>query len=327
MLETKGEALRAAQDFLKKLFEGAALDAMLVPVHTGSIVRPTVVTTADGLGQANMFAPLMVDNSARPLARYMSDNPDKRIGAVLRACEIRALMELSTRRLIALGNVLVIGVDCLGTFSEDDFAWRGSVSKLTQEALQFARQGGAVVYRYRPACQMCTDPMPDRADLTIDLLGLPVRHRLMVTVHSDSLAGRLDMAALTDGAAPSELIEQHARMRARMAARRDRARERITHALSTDLAMTVDQLVDHLAECDPCQTCLETCPILSSLGPELPLTRDAVTGWLMSCAGCGMCEQSCPEHLPLVSIFTRIRQEIINVLDGDGPAEGSLHTP
>jgi Na+-translocating ferredoxin:NAD+ oxidoreductase RnfC subunit len=36
---------------------------------------------------------------------------------------------------------------------------------------------------------------------------------------------------------------------------------------------------------------------------------------MISCAGCGMCEQACPNHLPLVTIFNQIREQLIEPLE------------
>ncbi len=315
LLKTQGEPLKAVESFLVRLFERGTLDAMLVPlrVEGEAGVTPCIVEDAARLAAADPFAPLMTANGASLAVAYCQAHPERRLGAVLRACEVRALLALAARGAADPGHLLIVGVDCLGTFPAGDVSWRGDLDALTGEALQFARQGGVAVYRYRPACQMCSAPMPEAADLTIDVLGLPARQHVMVTARSAALAERLALAAISDGPAPAALQRQHERMRGLVAGRRARARERILHALETELAGSVDALVEHLEGCAPCRACLAACPIYtaeSAQQPEAALTRELVTRWLASCAGCGMCEASCPRHLPLVAIFRSLQEQI-----------------
>lgn len=310
LLETGRQTPRSVRQFLSGLYRELELDAMLAPGYKKQTVLPTVYESPDLLGSVDPFAPIMMVNSARLVADRLQAHPGKRFAAVLRACEIRALGAIVGNRAIALDNFTLIGVDCLGTFTEEEFKWRGGSEKLTREVLRFARQGGVAMYRYRPACQMCRDPIPSGADLTIDILGLPAQTRVIISVHSPHLQNTLDIAPLVTGQAPEALVVQHDQMRECIQERRNRAFERITQALETDLVMTVDGLIDHLADCETCQACLNVCPIYSTGQVKESLNRKTVIDWLLSCAGCGMCEQSCHDHLPLTAIFRYIQSEL-----------------
>jgi formate dehydrogenase subunit beta len=324
LLKTHGDPLAAVQHFLREVYRTGGLDALLVPVLTGEpvTVEPQIINDPAQITRADPFAPLMTINAARLVADHLQAHPQQRLGAVLRACEIRALREVAGRAQLDLGPVLVVGVDCVGTFSAEDFAWRGSLDQLTREALQFARQGSVAAFRYRPACQTCTEPMPEAIGLTVDLLGLPARQAIVITARDTALAGALSFAEITDGPAPEPLVSQHERMRAALHDRRDRARQRIHEKLATDLSTDVDALVAHLNGCAPCRKCLDVCPIASNdpLLREGKFTHETVTGWLASCAGCGMCEETCPEHLPLAHIFARLRDELAAALEDVEPA-------
>jgi len=48
--------------------------------------------------------------------------PDRHIGAVMRPCEVRALVELAKRGRANLANLTVVGIDCLGTLEPFDYA-------------------------------------------------------------------------------------------------------------------------------------------------------------------------------------------------------------
>ena len=310
--------------FLAGLYETAHLDALLVPLGSsdGTTIEPRIVDNAAELAAADPFAPVMILNSARPALDYQQAHPDRLLGVVMRACELRALTTLHERGAIDMDRIVAIGVDCMGTFGPDELAWRGSPQPLAEEALQFARQGGINPYRYRPACQMCIDPMPNNAAITVDLLGLPARKAIVIS-SSEQSARDFGLSNLTDGHASSDMVEQHERVRQQVNARRSRARERLLQALNGELAMDVDSLAAHLAECETCQTCLSVCPIFEQFVADLAnVTRDETIQWIMACAGCGMCEAACVDHLPLARIINRVKATITEALAERMPANG-----
>lgn len=311
VLETGTDPVATVQAFLYGLFAQGELDAMLVPIRTGDPARsePHVVQDAAALADADPLLPMMTANAARLAVETMRRHPGWRFAAVLHACELRALNELLTHEEAAAHPPLLIGLDCLGTFPEDAFPFKSSPDRWIDESLQFARQGGVAIYRYRPACQMCVEPLPQNTDLTIELLGLPARRVIMVEVRNAQHVEQFGIEAITDRRADPGLIEQRERVRQQVRARRTHAKERITQTLSTELAMDVDTLLEHLEGCAPCQACLNACPIAATRGTSI-LTREDVIEWLAACAGCGMCEAACPEHLPLAAIFARIHDEL-----------------
>ncbi len=128
------------------------------------------------IDQVNPFSPLMTENLAREIPKVIGETAGKRLGVLLRPCELRALVEVAKHTPVNLENLLTVCVDCLGTLPEEDFEWRAeqaeSTDELSDEALQFARQGGILDYRHRMACQMCAMPGAQLADLNIQLAGV-----------------------------------------------------------------------------------------------------------------------------------------------------------
>jgi len=320
LLDTGGDPLVATRKFLGRVWENAGLDGMCLPVYTlgGLGVSPAFIDEPGLLESADPFVPLVPLNSARLVAeRLRQEAPGQaRLGAVLRSCEAHALSHVASREGLNLDSWLVISVDCLASFPMDVDEWRlekaGSAEQLTREALRFARQGGIAPYRYRHACQMCPSPFAPEADLTIGLLGLPVREYLLVSVKDQALADRLRLQDLTRGQAPETLVDQRQRLVDRLDEQHTATRQAMLDALAANLPVEPAELLAYLENCAPCQACVEACPVYAG-ELEGAAGTDGVEGalaWLSACVKCGMCEQACPRHMPLAAIHTRLSQVV-----------------
>jgi len=299
-LATHGDPLGTVRDFIRKVWHATNLDGMLVTMSGTDEIDaiPQFITQVSTVDQINPFKPLMEINAARLIPGLIADHPESKIGTLLRPCELRALIEMNKHSSFKVDNLLTISVDCLGTLPADEYQWRlerkgknlpdqeagntEPADNLANEALKFARQGGIVPYRYRSACQVCTSPAAEHADINIHILGLPVRQQVLVFVSDPALELSLHIETLVDG--------------------------------NADQAADVESVIGQLENCGECQNCLNVCPICSVDRPERSpdghYDRSDVMRWLVSCAGCGMCEQSCPNHLPVSTIFAHIRQQL-----------------
>ncbi len=271
-----------------------------------------VLESPDELEHMNPFRPLMKLNAARLVVDTAKKHPGKRIGAMLRPCEMRALNEMAARGAVKRDDVLAICTDCLGTFPADEFEWRTerSTKGLTKESLQFTPQGGISAYRYRPACQMCAEPGATDGDVNIGVFGLPVRQSMLVNAHN----GSVNLEIITDGPETDDLAVRREQTLAKITERHVRTRERVLKGLEENLPADLQDLLLQFESCGDCQACMNVCPICSVDHPRKDengrLVREDVVNWLLSCAGCGMCEQSCPQHQPLSAVFTHIREQI-----------------
>lgn len=320
MIYTHDDPLKTIRRFLHDLWQQAELQGMLLPTYQDdqAETKPHIVEDIKLLQEADPCVPLMPVNSSKLVVEYARLHPEGRYGAVLRSCEGRALTEITRRADLDLKNWLLIGVDCLASYPEDDFEWRvqkaGTVEQLTQENLSHARQGGIALHRFRHACQMCTAPQASLGDVLICLLGLPVKHVLLVQAKDEATARRLHLDQITDGEAPPALVAQHEQTVHTLVERRSRTLEHMIQDLNENLPQDVDELIAHLQNCTPCRECLDVCPIysyeLDQSGSEPVLSREAAIRWLVSCVSCGMCEQACPNHLPLTATLRRISQEL-----------------
>jgi formate dehydrogenase (coenzyme F420) beta subunit len=308
MIQTHGDPLGALQKFVRMLWEQTGLDAMVVAPSNGK----SMLESPDELEYVNPFQPLMKLNTARLVVETARKRSGKRLGAMLRPCEMRALNEMAARGAVKRGDVLAICTDCLGTFPAEEYEWRTERSPkgLTKETLQFAPQGGISAYRYRPACQMCAEPGATEGDVNIGVFGLSVRQSMLVNAHNGSVV----LKSITDGWATDDLVSKREQTLAKISERHVRTRERVLESLDEGLPADLQGLLAQFEACGDCQACMNVCPICSVDEPRKTadgrLVREDVVNWLLSCAGCGMCEQSCPQHQPLSAVFSHIREQI-----------------
>jgi formate dehydrogenase subunit beta len=320
-LETQGNVLKAARDFLGELWEVARLDGFVLPVYRDSApyAAPQLVTHRDNLAQADPFVPVLSFNTAGYVSDLARAHSGTRDGVVLRACEGRALKELVQRDSLPLDGLLTIGVDCLATYPQGDLDWRlgnmGSHEALTQENLRFARQGGIALYRYRKACQMCDPIAPRQTDITLGVLGLPADEVMLVGMQDDHLAHDLNLEALVNGKASQQLQHQRATTLQAIKERRDRTYDRILSELPENLPLRMGELIAWLEACEPCTRCLEVCPVYNGAldvnGNSGSVAAEELVAWLSACSACGMCEQACPAGRPLTAVHSRLKRELV----------------
>jgi formate dehydrogenase (coenzyme F420) beta subunit len=320
ILDTHGDPLGTVNKFVNTLWDNGDLQGMLVSQNTLDEEDGGMRLLEDPkqFEQVNPFKPLMTFNAAKYVPQKLEDNPTARLGVILRPCEMRALTEMAKHAPINLDQLLTICIDCLGTYPADDVHWRterkGSAEGLSYEALQFARQGGIVAYRYRSACQMCSSPDARGADINIFVIGLPVRQYVMVQTKEERTAERYQFPEITSAKADESMLGQRQKVIWKLAERHQRTRTRVVDGLADLIPSDIDALLSQLHQCEACHACLDACPICSVDYPETGkdglYLREDVVRWLVSCAGCGMCEQACVNHLPLSAIFGYIRQQL-----------------
>ncbi len=354
MLQVKdGDTLGAVRVLLKTLLDRNLVDALLVPLEVPSAdqVTPILTRQAAQLDTANPLAPVMRVNAAAVIARLQRDETAStlgsagRIGAVLRPCELRAAIELAKVGRIDLSRLLLIGIDCMGTYEASDYAQiaRASQDSPTDEMMRWTRQGPIAPYRLRNACQMCehftaevANPATRKgnADVAIGLIGMNVRERLLVQA-SDEVASKIHLGA-TEANGREKAV-------ARLAAIRHQRREEAL-AQASQLLSDLPALMGLAAPCTACGECQDACPFCNTNaflpkpakephtdrvrtwpkteGPQ-HATREQSVGFFgelisvsrraASCVSCGMCESSCARHVPLTAIQgvlgSKIQQE------------------
>ena len=196
-----GDTLAAVRGLLRQLLEAEVVDALLVPMETpAGAITPALVANPDLLDAANPLAPVMGLNAARVVGHVSIREPRAKIGAVLRPCELRALVELVKLKQASLDDVVTIGVDCLGTYDVPVYS--------TMQADGGAELPLELLWKYKTGD--CVISSPAVAD-GVDCLGtydVPVYNAMRADPSAGSGQAAVDVAALLATAQSGELAPQ-----------------------------------------------------------------------------------------------------------------------
>ena len=252
-VETHGDPLGTIQNLFIEAWERFDLETMLVSMNGSG--QPHLIYDPEQLNLVNPFKPLMIRNAAKFLPQILKEHPERRIGAVLRPCEMRALQSKTRREKLPMERMLTICIDCLGTYSPEDYHWRserkGSPDRLASETLRFARQGGIAAYRFRSACQACQTPVGSGADINIGVIGLPVRQKILVAVRNEIIAETLGKRATFLG--DLSLRNQREDTIARLIQRDSHTRKRLVDNLVSILPRDLEGLIQQFERCGECR--------------------------------------------------------------------------
>lgn len=350
----QGHMLAAAEKFFRQLLEQGVVEALLLPqqVASGKSVVPTLVKNPAGITAANPFAPVCLGNTARLVSKLTAGPLPVKTGVVLRPCEIKALVELVKLQQAKLDNIVVLGVDCLGTFEPKDYS-RLVTEKSLDPAAWAVKAGqtgetGVKDTAVRRSCRTCTAVVPENAQIYLQWIGVGADQQLIVQADeamAGELAGKLALAETAIPAGRETLLSKlkQARTGAQAAAL----------AEFKERAGSMSGLSEVLASCLKCQNCRQACPICFcrecvSASPLFEHSPEKYLNWAgrkgvvemptdtmlfhltrvnhmgLSCVGCGQCETACPSDIPVSLMFqalSRSMQEIFDYHPGINPAE------
>ncbi len=317
---------RVLSAFLAKLLELGVVDAMIVPTMPApGVITYLLAKDAELVrSQAEPFAPVMPINGASAVAGAVSKKPQGRIGALLKPCEIRALLELVKLKQAEADNLLVIGIDCIGTVARGEYKDAYPASNTLP---------------VREACRVCLNPNPpDTAfdGINIGYIGLDDCGCLLASLSpglDPGIVGVIEELGFDKGDA---LAKQREATLAALKEERGDAYEEFLREAEAELdGGGVEGIAKMLAACTGCRNCRVACPvcycrecifdgdvfeyetrqILGRAGKKggLKIPQETLLYHLtrmnhmsLSCVACGMCEEACPVDIRLFPLFARI---------------------
>ena len=344
------DPVKTLQDFLAAWWEQVVLDAMLAPVELPdhSAVSPQVITEPAELSSVNPFAPVMLANTATMIQDFVRDHPNQHLAVLLRPCELRAMIELRKRHRIYYQQVyggneqeslVVIGVDCPGTFSQIAYTQHLLNHRDDGEIIHVGRSYGTqdryVPYEVRQTCQTCDSPGPLGADLTIGTIGIEPEGNLMIIARNEETDATLKLQNITDSFATESQVEFREMMVGKLVD--ERADKRFALMNNEALPQDFTSALALFARCTLCADCLDACPLYDGelagmlgeghqSGRSLLSELIRVSRWLASCSGCGMCRESCEHGIPLTQIVTVLSHRIQSEL-GYRPGDPKQRLP
>ncbi|WP_022666738.1 Coenzyme F420 hydrogenase/dehydrogenase, beta subunit C-terminal domain [Desulfospira joergensenii] len=350
-IEVKDRDLGAAlKNFLKSLLESDAVDALLVPWHLPQDhhIMPTLITDPKSLDGADLLSPCFPLNGAKLASRLTKRPSGKKLGLVMRPCEIRAFVELVKLKQGSLDEVVIIGTDCLGAFTNADFEkFSANVpensSQVFYEGMLNNKTEGFQGLEPAPACTACEHPIPENADIILGLYGTDPATGVAVEAATPKGETLFQTLGLKTGSQPpgrSQAIEALVSDRIRL---RDEMFERVGEQTGS-----IEKLSRYLSGCVNCYNCRVACPVcyckecvfvtdvfdhdpfqylqwagnrgklkMPSDTDFFHLTRMAHIG--LTCVGCGQCSNACPNDIPLMELFRSVAhrsQEAFNYQAG-----------
>ena len=337
------------RQFFIPLLEMNLVDGILLPRKSsaGGIVA-SLLKNPD-FAEVYFTSPVQLVNAAQLVSDLTFKEPGDKVAALLRPCEVRALVELEKLQQVDLEHLLIIGVDCLGTCEPEEFKRlkeeRGD--ELIAERSEALRAGQVGDFPRREACQFCQHPEVPLADINLALIGSEEEE---VLLEARSEEGEEFLAKLNiEEAEPSETRQE---LLEALIKENKAAWEQELESFAARIG-DISGLIEVLDLCRTCFNCRTACPIcycrecvFTTLTFEhegrkyikwaerkgsIKMPSDTLLFHLtrlnhmgLSCIACGQCESACPSDIPLLKIFKLIgerAQDHFSYLPGDNLEE------
>jgi formate dehydrogenase subunit beta len=339
----EGKTEEAIVGFLKSLLEKKVVEAIMVPKALPSkdgFVQ-TLIRNPEKLNGVSVLSPTMPVQSARVISNLTVKNLEKKVAVVLKACEIRAAVELAKFLQVKPDHLYLIGIDCPGTFEVPDYAKMAQEGKggesLTKALLKGMEKGEISPpsgYAFRTACQMCEYLVP-QADIVLRLYGYKADQEIGIEI-GDKLEKEIEEKGVlsfseNEPALRNEVVNK-------VVAERTKKRDALFQEFK-GIVKDLQSFLDRFSTCVRCHNCMVACPICyckecvfrtavfehdgdqflrwADRKGEIRMPTDTLIFHLIrmshmvtSCIGCGLCDSACPSRLPVATLFRSVGDRI-----------------
>jgi formate dehydrogenase subunit beta len=328
------DVVGSLNDFLKHLLSSGKIQTLLVQqtLPSKKIAFPVLISDPKKL-HADVIAPILPVSTATIISKMTKvQSPTKPIGVVLRACQIRALVELVKLNQANLTNLVIIGVDCPGTFPLNTYVEFPEKKSPTHFLLESFTQKSDDAEKYlRSACRVCKDPIPTNADLIIGLYGTNVDKEILIEAHTEIGKELIKDVPL------DERKDDKEREKAVKEIREEKTQKRAVFVKERERLHGIEKIAEFFEKCINCHNCQQACPICyckeclfdssvfdaegykyqrrAEVKGLMKMPNDALlfqlgrmNHMILSCVECGLCEQACPNNIPLMDIFIPVAE-------------------
>ena len=320
LLEVKeDDPTKTLRSFFAELLTKGNLDALLIPIELPNKVNvvPTLVTEVEKLECAVLPAPVMPVNAARIISDMTKVTPsNKKVGVVLKNCEVRALLELIKLRQASLENMIIFGIDCLGTYAVSDYSKKVENGESPGEEIINRFKKGEEGPDLRLSCKICAYPLAQNADVVIELVGYDVGKELGITITTEKGEEGLKGIELREDADAEKREKAVEEVLSRQAKKREEYFKE-----NSSRFQGIDKLMAVFSSCIRCYNCRTVCPACYCKecffdSPTFEMEADRYLGWAQSkgavrmpsntlffhltrmahmatcCIGCGLCSEA-----------------------------------
>ena len=330
---------------LNSLFDTRSFDELLVPVSTdsGQNAIPTLIRDKKILARVEPLSPVTNSSSATLLVQMTEEHNETKLGALVRPCEARAVVELTKLKQIVPDNLLIISTDCLGTFSMRNYGNLIKAGKTGKQLLE-----GLMKDRFaepekdtgiREACRLCEFRQSPTADIKVEFIGLDGGNELIAvgqTEKGDEVLKGLDLPDAEEPSGREAKLKEYAEQTENAWKERSQELDSMT-ATPEDLDRSMDL-------CIKCLNCMNMCPIcyckecFFKSAPVMPsptqYSRRAtkkgalrmpsdkmlfqlgrMNHMITSCVQCGQCLEACPNDVDYLRQFPYMAKHIQKIFE------------
>jgi len=318
------------EQIVSPLLAEEMIDAILLPRRSSGGGITFSLFQEDDLQGALFVSPVQPVNAASLVSDLTFKEPGDRVAALLRPCEVRALIELEKLQQVDLDHLFIISIDCLGTCEPELFReMAAEEDDLLERYDKALREGDMGEFPLRDACRFCQIGRASRYDINISLIG-SAEDELLLTAGSEAGRDFLEELDLKESALPGESQE----LLDSIAAEREEMWEEELAEFGSRIE-DIPGLIEVLDLCRTCHNCRSACPVCycrecvfetltfehegrkyiewAERKGSIKMPSDTLLFHItrlnhmgLSCIACGQCESACPVDIPLLKIFKHI---------------------